>query len=59
MAEVLKAFPAEEYRTEQTIGALKDDEDIDADTSTSTQDAPSLLSQGAEIRQDYEALLMD
>ncbi len=59
MAEVLKPNPAEDYRTEQTIGVVKDDEDTGADTTTGTQDAPWSLSQGAEFLQDYEALLMD
>jgi hypothetical protein len=59
MTEVLKPSPAEDYHTEHTIGVVKDDEDIDADTTTGTQDALSLLSQGAGVLQDYEALLMD
>jgi len=59
MAEVLKLSPAEDNRSEHTIGAVKDDEDIDADTITGIQDAPWSLSQVAEVVQDYEALLMD
>jgi hypothetical protein len=59
MAEVLKLSPAEDNRSEHTIGVVKDDEEIDADIPTGTEDTPWLLNQGAEVLQDYEALLMD
>jgi hypothetical protein len=59
MAEVLKPNPVEDYLTKQTFREVKDDEDFNADTTRSTQDAPWSLSQGVEFCQDYEALLMD